>query len=548
MPSAALRAAPTWAAATALILPIAAVVAAVLVPSSGTLPRLWQTVLPGYLVNTAVIATAVPFLAAVVGTGLAWLTTRYEFPGRRILTVLAAAPLAVPSYIAAYAYAGLLGYTGPLQLGLRRLGAPQPEHLYLLPIASVPGLVLVLVFVLFPYVYLTARAAFCGRTERLFEAARSLGTGRGLFRRVALPVARPAVAAGMLLVLMESLAAYGAPFYLGVDTLTTGVFRRWFAAGDLVAALKLASVLLLVALLAVAGEQLTRGGARYAAGGATSGLGGARRRLCGPRGAAAAAVGAAPVILGFVLPVAMLLWWFATAGAPPTGTLRAAWGTVVAAGTAAAVAVLLSTWFAWTTRTAGGAGPATRGVVAAAVSAYAVPGAVIAVGVLAVVAGADRLLGPIAGHLGSLPFRGAVSGSFAALIYAYLVRYLAVGYRPVAAGFAAVGVAPERASRSLGHGPAATLGRVHVPLGRSSLAAAFVLVFVDVSKELPLTLVVRPFDFETLAVRAFALAADERLGQAAGPSLLLVLIGVAGMTIAGRLLGGRERQGRARDW
>jgi iron(III) transport system permease protein len=186
--------------------------------------------------------------------------------------------------------------------------------------------------------------------------------------------------------------------------------------------------------------------------------------------------------------------------------------------------------------------------VAAAVSAYAVPGAVIAVGVLAVVAGADRLLGPIAGHLGSLPFRGAVSGSFAALIYAYLVRYLAVGYRPVAAGFAAVGVAPERASRSLGHGPAATLGRVHVPLGRSSLAAAFVLVFVDVSKELPLTLVVRPFDFETLAVRAFALAADERLGQAAGPSLLLVLIGVGGMTVAGRLLGGRERQGRARDW
>ncbi|NBB91040.1 MAG: ABC transporter permease subunit [Spirochaetes bacterium] len=535
--------AAVMAAAAVLALPVGVIVASVVVPASEGMLRLWQTVLPGYLINTAVVAVAVPVAAAVIGTALAWITTRYEFPARRILTAAAAAPLAVPSYIAAYAYAGLLDYTGPLQAALGRVGLAS-DSLYLLPIASLPGLVFILSLVLYPYVFLTTRAAFAARSERLVEAARSLGVRHGLFFRLGLPVARPAVAAGMLLILMESLAAYGAPFYLGVDTLTTGVFRSWFSAGSVITALKLASMLLLMVVLAVGAERAGRGRAGYAGGAGMAEQPPRRRRLSGAAAGGVMALVALPPVLGFVLPVFMLVRWAlsslsavsAAEGHELADTLQAAAGTLSSSGGAAVVTVALALFLSWSTRSGGTAGRHLRAAVSVAASGYAVPGAVIAVGVLAVATRLDRAIEPVFTLITGTDPRGILMGSFALLLYAYAVRYLAVAYRPLAAGFDGIGVPLERAARSLGHGPVSTLARVHVPMGRASLAAAFMLVFVDVSKELPLTLVLRPFNFETLAVRAFALANDERLLQAGFPSLVLVAIGLAGMVAAWRIL------------
>lgn len=552
--------AAVMAVAAVLALPVGVVVVSAVVRAGEGILRLWNTVLPGYLANTAAVAVAVPVTAGAVGTTLAWVTTRYEFPGRRVLTAMAAAPLALPSYIAAYAYAGLLDYTGPLQTALRRagvlasVGAPGStttaagglvlDSLYLLPIASLPGLVFILSIVLYPYVFITTRAAFTTRSERLVEAARSLGVRRGLFFRLGLPVARPAVAAGMLLVLMESLAAYGAPFYLGVDTLTTGIFRSWFSAGSVLTALKFASVLLLIVVLAVWAERAGRGRAEYAGGAGMVETPPRRMRLRGAAAGGVTALVALPPLLGFLLPVLMLLRWalssFPAASAAAAGeladTLRAAAGTLSASGGAAVLTVTLALLLAWSTRSGGTAGRHVRTVVNVAASGYAVPGAVIAVGVLAVATGLDRTTEPVFTALTGIDPRGILMGSFVLLLYAYAVRYLAVAYRPLAAGFDGIGIPLERAARSLGHRPASTLARVHVPLGRASLAAALMLVFVDVSKELPLTLVLRPFNFETLAVRAFALAGDERLSQAGLPSLVLVALGLAGMVGAWRIL------------
>lgn len=531
------------AAAAVLALPVGVVVASAGVPAGGGMLRLWRTVLPGYLANTVAVAVGVPVAAGAVGTALAWITTRYEFPGRRVLTAAAAAPLAVPSYIAAYAYAGLLDYTGPLQTALRR-GGLAPDSLYLLPIASLPGLVFILSVVLYPYVFITTRAAFAARSERLVEAARSLGVRRGLFFRLGLPVARPAVAAGMLLVLMESLAAYGAPFYLGVDTLTTGIFRSWFSAGSVLTALKFAAVLLLIVVLAVWAERAGRGRAEYAGGAGMVEQPARRTLLSGPAAGGVTALVALPPVLGFLLPVLMLLRWAlssfpaasAAGGHELADTLRAAVGTLSASGGAAVLTVAVALFLSWSTRSGGTAGRHVRAAVNVAASGYAVPGAVIAVGVLAVATGLDRTIEPVFAMLTGTDPRGILMGSFVLLLYAYAVRYLAVAYRPLAAGFDGIGVPLERAARSLGHGPVSTLARVHVPLGRASLAAAFMLVFVDVSKELPLTLVLRPFNFETLAVRAFALAGDERLSQAGLPSLALVALGLAGMAGAWKIL------------
>lgn len=531
--------------AALLLLPIAVVVASVFIPAGGVWQQLWRSTLPTYLRNTLAVAVGVPLVAGLVGTLSAWLTSRYEFPGRRIAEFALVLPLAVPTYIAAYTYTGFVGYAGPLSSLLEVLGISVTGRLHILPIASRAGLVFTMAMVLYPYVYLTARAAFAGRSARLLEAARSLGVGRGLFTRVALPLARPAIAAGMLLVLMESLAAYGAPFYLGVDTLTTGIFRSWFAAGNVIVALKLSSLLLLLLVVATAVERLGRRRARYAEGASVARTGGNRIRLAGTRGVAAALLCALPVAVGFGVPVGMLLYWWSLTGVVDASSFAAlpgpALGTLSASGTAAALALVVAFGFSWVTRPGSTAGGATRGLISVAVSGYAVPGAVIAVGVLVVTSFSDRLLEPIVTAVSGTDPRGILTGSFAALLYAYLVRYLAVAYRPLVAGFAGIGVGMEHASRALGRAKLSTLLRVQLPLARSSMAAAFMLVFIDVSKELPLTLVLRPFNFETLAVRAFNLASEERLLQAALPSLLLIFVGVGGMLGAGSLLGYLQR-------
>ena len=534
-----------------LLLPVLVVPAAFFVPAGETWQRLPQTVLPEYVMNTVAVAVAVPAAAGVVGTALAWLTTRYEFPGRHALTAVAVLPLAVPSYIAAYSYSGLLDYTGPLQAGLRALGVlARPgasdggvvlERVHLLPVASLPGLIVILTLVLYPYVFLTARAAFQLRSERLLEAAQSLGAGDRLFLRVALPAARPAVAGGMLLVLMETVATYGAPQYLGVDTLTVGIFRSWFGSGSVPTALRLAALLLLLVLVATGMERAGRGRARFDE--AATGIG-ARRMERKPLSRLHARVlvsafGWFPPVLGFAVPVLLLLYWLTgSVGrlelAP--SILESLRGTAVAAASAAVAAVAIGVGFAWVGRPAGRPSRPLSGLLTASSSGYAVPGAVIAVGVLAVTTGVDRLAIPAVDIVLGVAPRGVLTGSFVALVYAYVVRYLAVAYKPIAGGLAGVGPNPEAAARSLGRSPRETFAAVHLPLGWGAYVAAFVLVFVDVAKELPLTLVLRPFDFRTLAVEAFALASDERLAEAAPPSLLLVCLGVLGLGIGSKAM------------
>ena len=494
--------------------------------TSATWAHLAQTVLADYVQNSLLLCLGVGLGVAIFGVATAWLTAMHEFPGRRFFEWALVLPLAMPAYVMAYVYTDFLQFVGPVQTALRETFGWSHGDYWFPDIRTLPGAVLMFVCVLYPYVYLLARNAFIERAGGMLEAARTLGLGpwRAFFT-VSLPLARPAVATGVALALMETLADYGTVAYFAVNTFTTGIYRAWFSLGDRIASAQLAAMLLGFVLLLVVGERLSRGRARY------HNTTGRHRPHPGARlggGAAFLAFGACilPLGLGFLLPAGLLLKMALTEGDAQFGTrfLLLSRNSFVLAGVTAFIAVGFSLLLAYSARQSRTL--LTRGLNRLVGMGYAVPGAVIAVGVLIPVTRLDNwLAAQWQAWLGTNPGL-LLTGGIAALVYAYLVRFLAVALQTVGASLAKITPAMDDASRSLGAGQGETLRRVHVPILRGSLFTAGLLVFVDVMKELPATLVMRPFNFETLATQAYTLASDERLAEASTAALAIVGVGL----------------------
>ena len=422
----------------------------------------------------------------------------------------------------AYTYTDLLQFVGPVQTWLRAALDWQAGDYWFPDVRTVGGAALMFVFVLYPYVYLLARAAFLERASGMLEVGRSLGYGpwRSFFR-ISLPLARPAVAAGATLALMETLADYGAVSYFGVPTFTTGIYRAWFSLGDRVAAAQLAGALLGVVALVLSLERWSRGRARF------NNTTGRNRPQPGHRlrgGAALACL--LPLALGFLLPAGVLLKMALDGGDAEFGPrfIELARNSFLLAALTAGIAVLLALLLAYAGRLS--RHPLLRAASRTVSLGYAVPGSVIAVGVLIPVTRLDHWLAQLVQAAGGANPGLLLTGGVAALVYAYLVRFLTVSLRTVEAGLGQITASMDDAARSLGHSQLATLRRVHLPLLSGSMLTAALLVFVDVMKELPATLVMRPFNFDTLATQAYTLASDERLAEASTASLMIVAVGV----------------------
>jgi iron(III) transport system permease protein len=514
------------AVAASVIAPMAALLWVALQPTGAdALLHLAQTVLPRYALTSLLLVLQVAAFVTLIGVGAGWLVAAYEFPGRRVLEVALILPLAMPAFVLAYAYTDFLDTSGPLQTGLRALTGRSMAEWWFPPVRSLPGAAIFLSLALYPYVYMLARNAFAERSASLAEAARSLGMPAArVWWRVTWPVARPAVAAGLTLVTMETLADFGTVSFFAVDTFSAGIYRAWQGLGDRAAAARLALVLLAAVLALVWLERSQRGRMAFHTRAARPAV---PRRLRGAAAWGATAACALPVLLGFVLPVGLLLRAGLGEGAAvDPRLLRWAANTALLSALAVAAIVPLALGLAYAVRLARARWVPLLAAVAGA--GYAVPGVVLGVGLLGVVGAVDRAAAALgAGGL-------LLGGTAAAVVYAYCVRFLAVAQHGLEAGLKRISPSMDASARTLGAGGFETLRRVHAPLLAPSLATAALLVFVDCLKELPATLVLRPFDFDTLAVVAYHFAADERLGEAALPSLAIVLVGLLPVAILAR--------------
>lgn len=515
------------AVAALCALPMAAVFLAAFGAGPGTVALLAQTVLPGYAANTLALMLGVGFGTALIGTGTAWLVTAHAFPGRRLLEILLVLPLAFPAYVMAYAYTDLLDHPGLVQSTLRAVTGWGPRDYWFPEIRSLGGAMAMLTLVLYPYVYLLARASFAHHGTAAFLTARTLGQGpwTALIRAV-LPIARPAIAAGVLLAVMETIADYGTVSFFGVRTFATGIYVSWFSMADRAAAAQLALCLLGAAFALALLERTTRGAARFDTGTRRQAGGGMRIPLTGWRGAAASLACAAPVLFGCVLPAVVL---FSMGLGSEQDLLSDRYRRFIAnsltlAGIAALLTVAAAIVVSYHRRIRDDA--VARGALQVARLGYAVPGGVIAVGLLVPLAAFDNALDTLMETWFGLSTGLLFTGSIWLLMAAYMIRFLAAAIGAYESGQSTINDRIDAAARSLGATPYATLRRVHLPLLRPSLLTALLIVFVDVMKELPATLIMRPFNFDTLAVQAHRLASDERLNGAAVPSLVIVAVGL----------------------
>lgn len=513
------------------VLPIIAIVLAAPAGGFEAIAHLARTVLADYVLNTLALMLLAGGLAAFVGTGCAWLIAATRFPGRRILAWALVLPLAVPAYIAAYIYADLLDFVGPVQSAFRAVTGWGVDDYAFPQIRSLPGGAFVLGIVLYPYVYLLARAAFATQSARQFAAARSLGAApMRAFWKVALPTARPAIAGGLALVLMEVLADFGVAEYFAIPTFSTGIFRSWLAMGDKQAALKLAAFMLIFVISLIAWEARTRSGRTASKDGLAS-RDDEQLVALSPFGQVLALLACAvPVLLGFVLPVLHLsgLALSETAFASALGPGGSLWSYVSGSftlGLAAAVLCCVAALLLAFAKVRSDSAPV-RAAIRVSTLGYALPGALLAVGLLAPLGTVDvaltRGLRDAFGYSGGL----ILTGTSVILIYALGVRFLTVAYNSVDGGMSAIPPSLDAAARSLGAKPARVLRRIYVPLLSPSLAAAAALVFIDTVRELPATLILRPFNLETLATRTYRLASDERLVEASIPALILLAAGL----------------------
>ena len=538
--------------AVVLLLPVLSVLASVLqwnAESAQMLQEISRTVLPDYALTSLILCITVGVGVAVVGVAGAAAVTLFDFAGRKTFEWALLLPLAMPAYVVAYAYTDFLQYSGPMQTAIRATfgleGRVFPE------VRSLGGAAWVFTFCLYPYVYLLARTALSDRATHLMDAARLLGAPmRRRVREIALPLARPAVAAGVALALMETLADFGVSSYFGIQTFTAGIYKAWLVLDNRIAAAQLATVLLVVVMLLLKLEHkaqkrmrfaVTKGGnpaAKSAPSSATATAATASAsRLGGKRLALAWLVCTFPVLMGFVLPLLFMLRPFLASLKSEDAPLP--WGqfgqwavnSVMLGGISAVLAVALALILAFAVRTRPDpfTDKLTRGVAQLAGVGYAIPGAVIVVG----------LLLPVGWLQAAAPALGVgywVTATVLGIVWAYVVRFTGVALQSVQSGYAKIPTSFDDSARMLGTSGLGLMRRVHAPLLTRSTAAAALLVFVDVMKELPATLVLRPFNTDTLAVVAYQLARDERLGEAALPCLALVLVGLLPVMLLSRTL------------
>lgn len=517
-----------------LALPVLVVIGFLFVPAGEIWRHLSATVLPLYVSNSLLLMFGVTIGTLIGGVGCAWLTSMCRFPGRGLFEWALLLPMAMPAYIIAYTYTGLLDFAGPVQTMLREWTGWGPRDYWFPQVRSLPGAVVMLSLVLYPYVYLLTRAAFLGQSLCVLEVSRTLGNGPWrTFFSVALPLARPAIVAGLSLALMEALADYGTVQFFGVPTFTTGIFRTWFGFGSPAAAAQLAALLLGFVFALILLERWSRRHARYHHSGQREQV--IRRlQLRGWRAALAILFCCSALLFGFLVPAGQLVYWSIAVASTrfDAAFMQLVLNSLGLAAGAALIALLLALLLGYGRRLHPSL--TVRGSVQVAGMGYAIPGTVIAVGVMIPFAWFDNSLDAWMRAQFGISTGLLLSGTLVALMFAYVTRYLAVALQTVEAGLTKIRPSMDEAGRSLGYRPSQMLARIHLPMLRGSLLTALLLVFVDVLKELPATLILRPFNFNTLAVRTFELASDERLADSGPAALTIVVAGLLPVILLSR--------------
>ncbi len=533
---------PRWVALSAIVslvvcIPLVSLVVIAFRAKDNIWPHLLSTVLPGSVLTTLLLMLGVGLATTIIGTGMAWLVTMYRFPGKRFYAWLLLVPLAMPTYLSAFSYLELWDYSGWVQTNLRASFGWQSARDYWFPdIRSLGGAIFVMSVVLYPYVYLTARASFIQQSVSLLEAARLLGrTPVGVFTSVGLPLARPAIIAGVTLALMECLNDIGAVEYFGVNTLTVSVYSTWLERGSLSGAAQIACVMLIFVFALLWIERTSRKKQLY------------HRtkdqfrdvptlKLKGWRAWCASALCAVPMTLGFIMPAiimldAVLLYWENALEAPFWAALG---NSIMLASLAAVFAVVIGLLLAFANRITGN--PIVRAATRVASIGYAVPGTILAIGVLIPLAGLDNAIDGVMRSAFGVSSGLLFSGTMAALVFAYVVRFLAISHGSIETGYGKLSPNLDYASRTLGRSAFSTLREVHLPLMHPALGAAALLVFVDVMKELPATLLLRPFNFDTLATHVYTLASLDQFEDSAPAALMIVAAGLLPVILLNRVI------------
>ncbi|MEN8713249.1 MAG: iron ABC transporter permease [Arenicellales bacterium] len=485
--------------------------------------HLAQTVLSDLLKNTAWLLLGVGIGVTILGVGLAWLTAKCEFPGRRYFDWALMLPLAVPAYVMAFVALGLMDFTGPVQTALRQLLGQ--DNFWFPEVRSTGGVVTVMTLVLYPYVYMLARSSFITQGNSTVEAARILGLNAwAAFFRISIPTARPAIVAGLSLALMETLADFGTVAIFNYDTFTTAIYKAWFGLFNLQAASQLASFLLILVVIALTAERNLRGKAKYHEATRSSRV--HRYQLTGWHRWAAVLTASTILLIAFVVPVIQLgLWaWGVLSEDMDVRYVSMLTNTLMLGGMAALITVIGAMILAFTRRSHDDL--VVRSSVNIATLGYALPGSVLAVGIMLTFASMDNVLLTMARLIGLQTPGQILTGSVFALVIAYVVRFLAVAYGPIDSGLGRIRASIAEAARGLGSSPAATLWRIYLPLLRPGLFTAALLVLVDVMKEMPATMLLRPFGWDTLAVRIYEMTSEGEWERAALPAITLILVGL----------------------
>lgn len=514
--------------------PVLTVLSSVFVSNVEIWQHLRATVLTDYISNSLLLMLGVGITTLVIGVVSAWLVTMFRFPGVRIFEWALLLPMAIPAYIIAYTYTGVLDVGGPLQIWIRDFFHLEFGEYWFPEVRSLGGAICMLSLVLYPYVYLLTRAAFIEQSVCVLEVSRTLGCGPlRSFYRVGIALARPAIIVGLSLVLMETLADYGTVQYFGVSTFTTGIFRTWFGLGDSLAAAQLSAFMMLFVVLLLLLEYRSRQQSRFHHT-STRYQRISKLPLQGIHGWTACLMCIIPVLLGFLVPIMFLIQWTMQTYAQVLDEefLQLIGHSLILAAITAIIAIVLSLYMSYGKRQAGSViiklGVRFVGM------GYALPGTVIAVGVLLPFAWLDHHLNALSSEYLGVKTGLLLSGTLIALVFAYLVRFLAVSLNTVNAGLLKVKPSMDEAARSMGLKDYSILKKIHVPMIRGSLLTAALLVFVDVLKELPATLILRPFNFNTLAIRTYELANEERLAEAACPALAIVLVSILPVILLSR--------------
>ena len=523
----------TVCTAVLLSIPIVTVLYSILLPRSEVWLHLRSTVLSDYILNSFVLASGVCLGTSLIGIATAWLCSVCSFPGRKIFSWALLLPLAFPPYIIAYTYTGMFDFAGPVQTLMRNLFNWEYGDYWFPEIRSLPGAIIMISLVLYPYVYLLLRTAFSEQSVSLREASHVFGVGsRKTFFTIILPLARPAIVAGLTLVVMETLADYGTVHYFGVTTFTTGILRTWFGLGDRIAATQLASILLLCVFAVILAERYSRKAVRYQ--NPTKTQKNWHYPLSGTKAILAVGTCCLPIFLGFIVPAFQLSVW-AMQTAPEIinrSFLMLISNTVLLAVMVTLVIITAATLLAYGKRV--GTHFLIPYTVNISATGYAVPGVIIAVGVLLPFAWLDNALDTWLQQTFGMSSGLILTGTLASLVFAHVVRFMAIGLNSVDASLAKIHHSIDDAAQLLGHKTFDRFASIHLPMIRSGIFTAALLVFVEVIKELPATLVLRPFNFNTLAVRTYELASDERLADAACSALLIVAISILPILILNR--------------